>query len=85
MKFEVGDTVVFKRYDYDIPQDDLFKIGEILKIDYVKSDCENGGILLIFRDRHAGIWDWQAEHIVDTKLNRVLYPELTSNGRGFLS
>jgi hypothetical protein len=87
MKFEVGDLVkVIESGESYLKKDNLYKIASV----------GNSGLYVrVFElDRHnkinsEALGEYFSSRfelaIPDTKLNRVLYPELTSNGRGFLS
>jgi len=77
-KFKEGDRVVYVRHgEVGTPAfkgDFLtFNIGDI----YTISDIYNGGNLLFFEGIDRGAFETQVRlAIPDTKLNRVLYPEL---------
>jgi len=78
MDFKAGDLVIFKQYDYEFGDEDLFEIDEILEIEFIEPASSTGGQdVIYFIDRNDGCWTWQViKYIPDTKLNRVLYPEL---------
>jgi hypothetical protein len=88
MKFKVGDIV----RAVETVGVSFLKIDRLYK---VASVSRRGNYLRVFElDRHnkihsAALGEYFASRfelaIPDTKLNRVLYSELTSNGRGFLS
>jgi len=89
MKFKIGDIVRaiedHGHGHHSLIKGMLYKVSHITRfgnyvyvVDYadkVVRENEKGGF---FTERFELA-------IPDTKLNRVLYPELTSNGRGFLS
>jgi len=86
MDFKKGDKVIFKRYDDVFGDEHLFKINEILEIEYIERAGLTGEKedILFFIDRDDGCWSWQVEYVPDTKLNRVLFPELKPDDRGNL-
>ena len=87
MKFEVDDIVRARDISGShLSKQSLYRVNSI-------SSCKNYlRVFLLDKDNNI-ISDSLGEYFVsrfelaipDTKLNRVLYPELTSNGRGFLS
>jgi len=86
MDFKAGDLVIFKQYDYEFGDEHLFKIDEILEIEFIESGVYNGDQdVIYFTDRDDGCWTWQViKYIPDTRLNRVLYPELKPDDKGRL-
>lgn len=81
-KIRAGDRVIFIAYDYEYGDEELFKLGEILEVDYY--DVTHDGNVIYFTDRNDGCWDWQIELVNDCKLNRILYPELKPDDEGNL-
>ena len=87
MDFKAGDKVIFKQYDYEFGDEHLFKIDEILEIEFIEPTRRSGEKedVIYFTDREDGCWTWQViKYIPDTKLNRVLYPELKPDDKGRL-
>jgi hypothetical protein len=87
MKFKIGDIVRARDISGShLSKQSLYRVNSI-------SSCKNYvKVLEVMRngkDSKYSIGEYFASRfelaIPDTKLNRVLYPELTSNGRGFLS
>jgi hypothetical protein len=86
MDFKAGDKVIFKQYDYEFGDEDLFEIDEILEIEFIEPASSTGNQdVIYFTDRNDGCWTWQViKYIPDTRLNRVLYPELKPDDKGRL-
>jgi len=87
MRFEVGDIVKARDISGShLSKQSLYRVNSI-------SSCKNYVKVLEVmgngKDTQYSIREYFTSRfelgILDTKLNRVLYPELTSNGRGFLS
>jgi hypothetical protein len=89
MKFEVGDIV---RAVEDLDQGSnslikgmLYRITGTTRYGQYIYVVNYGDIATPYNQKGVFFPESLELGILDTRLNRILYPELTSNGRGFLS
>jgi len=85
MKFKVGDFVRIRKdseFYGDGESNPINSIGEV-----IISDQKDFPYVVKWENSYYNSYREEDLYLapVDSKLNRVLYPELTSNGRGFLS